>query len=200
MRRLVSFAVVALLTLTACTRTGDWPQFRNGPTSQGHNTQETILSPSNVAALGVVWTGPMGWAHFSSPAVADGVVYVGSTDHKLYAYAVGCSSGGGTCTPLWTATTGNQISSSPAVADGVVYVGSEDDKLYAFAVGCSTGGGTCTPLWTATTGDQISHSSPAVADGVVYVGSGNGKLYAFAVGCSSGGGSCTPLWTATTGG
>jgi hypothetical protein len=45
----------------------------------------------------------------SSPAVANGVVYVGSGDGKLYAYAVGCASGGGTCTPLWTATTGSYI-------------------------------------------------------------------------------------------
>ncbi len=93
----------------------------------------------------------------------------GSDDGKLYAFAVGCDSGGGTCTPLWTATTGDAINSSPAVADGVVYVGSGDGKLYAFAVGCNSGGGTCTPLWTGATGGVIS--SPAVADGVVYVGS-----------------------------
>jgi hypothetical protein len=60
------------------------------------------------------------------------VVYVGSNDHELYAYAVGCRSDGGTCSPLWTGATGNAIVSSPAVADGVVYVGSYDDKLYAF--------------------------------------------------------------------
>jgi hypothetical protein len=129
--------------------------------------------------------------------VANGVVYVGSYDGTLYAYAVGCNSGGGSCTPLWTATTWAKIYSSPAVANGVVYVGSADGKLYAYAVGCNSGGGSCTPLWTATTG--VGMSSPAVADGVVYVGSADGKLYAYAVGCNSGGGSCTPLWTATTG-
>jgi hypothetical protein len=46
--------------------------------------------------------------------------YVGSYDDKLYAYAVGCNSGGGSCTPLWTATTGAGMYSSPAVANGVV--------------------------------------------------------------------------------
>ena len=70
----------------------------------------------------------------SSPAVANGVVYVGSLDHKLYAYAVGCASGGATCTPLWTATTGDMVVSSPAVANGVVYVGSHDGKLYAYSL------------------------------------------------------------------
>jgi outer membrane protein assembly factor BamB len=134
----------------------------------------------------------------SSPAVANGVVYIGSTDGKLYAYAVGCASGGGTCTPLWTGSVGGGIfESSPAVANGVVYVSSQDG-LDAFQVGCNTGGGTCSPLWTGQTGDN-GRASPSVADGVVYVGSYDGTLYAFEAGCGSGGGTCTPLWTATTG-
>ena len=60
------------------------------------------------------------------------MVYVGSYDGKLYAFAVGCASGGGACSPLWTGATGAVIISSPAVANGVVYVGSYDHKLYAF--------------------------------------------------------------------
>jgi outer membrane protein assembly factor BamB len=160
---------------------GDWLQFRNGPTHTGYNPNETTISASNVAGLGVAWTATTGGVIYSSPAVANGVVYVGSGDHKLYAYAVGCASGGGSCSPLWTATTGSYITSGPAVANGVVYVGSEDGKLYAYAVGCASGGGTCTPLWTATTGGVIYYSSPAVANGVVYVGSEDGKLYAYSL-------------------
>ena len=181
---------------------GDWTQFHNGPTHEGFNTAETTLSASNVADLGVAWTGTTGGAISSSPAVSTGVVYVGSGDGELYAYAVGCNSGGGTCNPLWTGATGGALDSSPAVANGVVYVGSHDYKLYAFAVGCASGGGTCTPLWTGATGDMI-FSSPAVANGVVYVGSEDGKLYAYdeagATGCSGSPKTCTPLWTATTG-
>ena len=182
--------------------TGDWTQFHNGPTHSGYNATETTLSASNVAALGVAWTGTTGSEINSSPAVADGVVYVGSSDHKLYAYAVGCASGGGSCTPLWTATTGGALLSSPAVANGVVYVGSGDGYVYAFAVGCASGGGTCTPLWKGAVGSAI-HSSPAVADGVVYVGSWDHKVHAFdaagVTGCSGSPKICTPLWTATTG-
>jgi outer membrane protein assembly factor BamB len=188
--------------LTPASASGDWPQFHNDPTHEGYNAAETTISAANVADLGVAWTADTGNAIRSSPAVANGVVYVGSWDGKLYAYAVGCASGGGSCTPLWTAapaTTGASIYSSPAVADGVVYVGDTYGKLYAYAVGCNSGGGTCTPLWTATTEGAI-WSSPAVANGVVYVGSEGAKLYAYAVGCNSGGGSCTPLWTASTNG
>jgi hypothetical protein len=126
-------------------------------------------------------------------------VYAGGVDGKIYAFAVGCRSDGGSCTPLWTGATGAPIASSPAVANGVVYVGSNDGKLYAFAVGCAGGGGPCSPLWTGAVGDT-SESSPAVANGVVYMGSSDGKLYAFAVGCASSGGACDPIWTGTTGG
>ena len=74
----------------------------------------------------------MGDRIYSSPAVADGVVYIASFDHKLYTYsAAGC--GKATCAPLWSSTpTGSYIDSSPVVADGVVYVGSLDHKLYPY--------------------------------------------------------------------
>ncbi len=75
----------------------------------------------------------------SSPAVANGVVYFGSSDDSLYAFdAAGHTNCSGTppksCTPLWSATTGGSLSlSSPAVANGVVYIGSADDNLYAYS-------------------------------------------------------------------
>ena len=64
-----------------------------------------------------------GWVE-SSPAVANGVVYVGSDDHNTY--ALNATTGG----KLWSYTTGGQVS-SPAVANGVVYVGSFDGNVYA---------------------------------------------------------------------
>ena len=103
------------------------------------------------------------------PAVANGVVYFGSADYKLYALDAF------TGTKLWSYTTGFLVYSSPAVANGVVYVGSSDRKLYA--LGARTGA----LLWTYTTGqsDYGIQSSPTVADGNVYVGAFDGKVYAF---------------------
>src|SRR5438094_163469 len=60
-----------------------------------------------------------------SPAVVNGVVYVGPFDNKVY--ALDASTGA----VLWTYVTGNIVWSSPAVAKGVVYVGSYDGKVYA---------------------------------------------------------------------
>jgi outer membrane protein assembly factor BamB len=197
----VAGVVPVLAPATVVAATGDWPQFRESQTHEAHNTNEHVLSDINAPALGLAWTGATAAAVTSSPAVANGVVYVGSANGKLYAFAVGCATGGGTCAPIWTGATGGAIDSSPSTSGNHVYVGSADGKLYAFAVGCATGGGTCTPLWTGATGGAI-HSSPTVDNGVVYIGSSDGKLYAFdaagATGCSAG--VCTPLWTGATGG
>jgi hypothetical protein len=168
---------------------GDWSQYHNDPAHSGYNATETTISAANVGALGVAWTATTGNAIYSSPAVANGVVYVGSNDHKLYAFdaagVTGCSGSPKTCLPLWTGSTTDIIFSSPAVANGVVYIGSDDNKLYAFdaagITGCSGSPKTCTPLWTGATGNYIRFSSPAVANGVVYVGSDDAKLYAFSL-------------------
>jgi outer membrane protein assembly factor BamB len=192
---------------------GDWTQFRHDTNSSGYNPGENVLSVSNAAALGVAWKGainPTGAATYriieSSPAVANGVVYVGSRNSgELFAYPVGCGSDGAICTPLWTASTDNWwISSSPAVYNGVVYVGGAgpNGHLYAFdAAGntnCSGTPKTCSPLWTGQTGAAIT-GSPAVYNGVVYVGSNDDKLYAYnAAACAAAGGSCSPIWTGPT--
>jgi len=60
--------------------------------------------------------------------VANGVVYVGSLNHKVYALNAR------TGTKLWSFTTGGELDSSPAVANGLVYVGSRDGKVYAFGL------------------------------------------------------------------
>jgi outer membrane protein assembly factor BamB len=161
--------------------------------------------PAPFRVCSPLWTGTTGGNAYSSPAVANGVIYFGSGDGKLYAFSAAagsadCSGTPKTCTPLWTGATGNEILSTPAVANGAAYIGSLDGKLYAFSAagttGCSGTPKTCTPLWTAA--NAGSQSSPAVANGVVYVGSA-GQVYAFSAAgssadCSGTPKTCTPLW------
>jgi len=130
------------------------------------NPSENLLTLVKVPHLVLFWTSSAGSSVESSPAVVNGVVYVGSSDGRLYAFN---SQTGAT---RWIATTGSFVRSSPAVANGVVYVGSDDGRLYAFN---SQTGAT---RWVATTRGRV-RSSPAVANGVVYVGSFDHKLYAF---------------------
>ena len=126
---------------------------------------------------------------FSSPAVAGGVVYVGSSDGILY--AVGIESG----TLKWKFFTGSRVASSPAVDGGVVFFASYDGNFYA--VDTATG----KKQWSFKTAGERRFagkhlhgsvpmaetmpdpfdfylSSPTVWNGVVYFGSGDGNVYA----------------------
>jgi outer membrane protein assembly factor BamB len=97
----------------------------------------------------------------SSPALAaDGTIYVGSTDNRLYAL----SKNG---TIKWEYETGDQVIASPAIgSDGTVYVGSADRQLYAI----NPDG---TLRWVYPT-KVILSSSPALAsDGTIYVAGTN---------------------------
>jgi eukaryotic-like serine/threonine-protein kinase len=146
------------------------------------NAGEHILSTANVSRLTQAWATPIeGIIGISSPAVANGMVYVGSFDHHVY----GLNAATGRI--VWMTPTKDIIYSSPAVANGVVYVGSADSKVYA--LNASSGH----ILWTFPTGGGVN-SSPAVVDGVVYVGSADSKVYA--LNASSG----HVLWTFPTGG
>jgi outer membrane protein assembly factor BamB len=158
---------------------GDWPEFLN-TNMERWNPYETVLNVNNVGSLSLMWSFTTGSFVESAPAVANGVVYVGSDDDNVYALnAI-------TGAKLWSFTTANRVVSAPAVANGVVYVGSYDDNVYA--LNASTGA----KLWSFTTGDYVL-SSPTVANGVVYVGSYDDNVYA--LNASTG----AKLWSFTTG-
>ncbi len=111
------------------------------------------------------WAFTCGAEVYSSPAVVDGVVYIGSNDSHLYAIdAV-------TGQLRWRYQTGGSVTSSPVVAAGVVYVGCNDFHLHA--VNAETG----QVVWRFQAG-AVMHSSPTVADGVVYIGCRDHNLYA----------------------
>jgi outer membrane protein assembly factor BamB len=73
-----------------------------------------------------------------SPAYANGVVYVASNDHRLYAFR---SSDGFELAPVndsWTNAGAFKfprgIQSSPAVVDGKLYIGCRNGRLYALGL------------------------------------------------------------------
>lgn len=110
---------------------------------------------------------------FSSPIVADGILYIGSCDSNLYAL----DSNNGKL--LWSYKTKGEIRASVAVDKDQVYFPSSDGNLYALE--CKTG----KLKWIyKTAGENVYdiwdyfQSSPAVIDGVVYFGSGDQHVYA----------------------
>ena len=152
-----------------------------------HDPQHTGLSPYvGPQAATINWTFKTGFSVYSSPVIgADGTVYMGSDDFKVYAL------NGATGVLKWSYTTGGPVTSSPAIgADGTVYVGSWDGKVYAL------NGATGAKKWSYTTGGFVT-SSPAIgADGTVFVGSDDNKVYAL----TDNGTTVTKKWSYTTGG
>ena len=184
-RRLIRLvAVVALVTTVAgC----DWAMYGYGPSHTRVNSTETAINPTNARTLAARWRGPTGGPVQTSPAVAGGIVYVGSDDGKLDAYdatgTTGCTGTPKTCQPLWTATTGTPVGAldaTPAVANGVVLVDLGDRQLHAYdaagTTGCIGTPRTCRPLWSS---GETGFGPAIIANGVVYAGSADHALHAF---------------------
>ena len=89
----------------------------------------------------------------TSPATCNGIVYIGSWDHNVYALNAN------TGTKVWNYTTGGWVISSPTVANGIVYIGSLDHNVYA--LNAETG----MKVWSYATGGFVN-SSPTVTNGI----------------------------------
>jgi outer membrane protein assembly factor BamB len=132
-----------------------WPMFHHDLAHSGYSTSTAPTTNK------ILWTYTTGGNVDSSPAVADGVVYVGSYDGNVY--ALNALTGA----LVWKYPTGSQVGASPAVAGGVVYVSS---GAYLYALNATTGA----LVWKLL----ITPTSLTVVNGIVYVGSGDGNLYA----------------------
>jgi outer membrane protein assembly factor BamB len=141
----------------------------------------------------IKWKFHTGGRVISSPAVANGMVYAGSTDGNLY--AIDLESG----TQKWKFETKVRVTSSPAVSGGVVYFESYDGKFYAADAASGqiqwkfqTGGerrfaakhihGSEPAAETMPDPFDFYLSSAAVWNGSVYFGSGDGNVYALDAG------------------
>jgi len=181
MRRLMGFQLAVLCAATAASAQS--AMFRGGPEHLG-NYGGPVPTLETVA-----WKFQTRGRVISSPAVAGGLVIVGSTDNSLY----GINTADGT--QRWKFDAKGPIMSSPAIALGLVFVSSVDGNIYA--VDSATG----TQQWVfATRGERrftapgihgaipktermpdpfdVFLSSPTVVNGTVYIGSGDQQIYA----------------------
>ena len=133
--------------------------FRGNPARTG-----VLPGPGPKGQPRELWRFDTGEHVMSSPAIVDGVVYVGSLDNHIY--AVDAVTGA----EIDRFPTGFRVWSSPAIVSGVLYVGSNDKHLYAIDIERRTG-------WRRDIGHAVV-SSPVVVDDVVYVGSYDNAVYA----------------------
>jgi outer membrane protein assembly factor BamB len=146
-------------------------------------------APGPVAAPGVQWSFKAAGPVVTSPAIANGVIYIGSMSGHLYALDQR------TGQEKWNFKSRMPIASSAAVAAGVVYFVSSTGSLAA--IDAATGQskwvfvneyerkfearglhGYPSAAQTIPDAWDVFMSSPAVLNGTVYYGSGDGNVYA----------------------
>lgn len=104
---------------------------------------------------------------YESPAVANGVVYIGGGDSHVYAFDAA------TGATRWTFDTHSYLLSSPTVSNGVVYVTVRNGHVYA--LDAATG---ATDWSFLTSRSDLISQTPAVANGAVYFVTQGGVAYA----------------------
>jgi outer membrane protein assembly factor BamB len=122
-------------------------------------------STSRNASGTLVWRYGMANKIDASPAYANGMLYVGSSDGTLY--ALNATNGA----VLWRYKATAAIHTTPVAANGVVYFGADDDHVYALQA--VTG----KFLWSFATRSSVE-SSPTVANDLVYFGAQDHYIYA----------------------
>ena len=159
------FAILCLLTsiglapkVIAQQSVANWPMFQADPSHSGEGKGNPVLAPTllwNFTTTNGVW---------SSPAVVNGAVYVGSENifykgvqHGYVGnfYALNAKNGA----KIWNYTTADG-DSSPALVGGIVYLGSWNDNVYA--LNAANGA----EIWSYPTGNIVD-SSPTVVNEVV---------------------------------
>lgn len=159
-------------------------------TFHGDNARSGVYTaPGPKQFGGVKWAFKAGGPIVTSPAVADGVVYIGALSGHLY--AIDQETG----KEKWNFKSRMPIASSPALAGGLLYFVSSAGSIVA--IDTATG----QPKWVTTTEYErkfeaknlhgypspaqtipdawdIFTSSPAVENGKVFFGSGDGNVYA----------------------
>jgi outer membrane protein assembly factor BamB len=111
------------------------------------------------------------YATFTTPVLVNGVLYIGSQDHSVY--ALSASDG----RKIWNFTTGEEVYYPPTVSNNVVYVTSYDGNIYALNAANGR------KLWNFTVaadveGIRFVDSSPTLSNGVIFVGCDAGVFYA----------------------
>lgn len=155
-----------------------WPMFQHDLRHTGYSTSK---APKTNETL---WTytagGPI---RALSPIVAEGRVYFGSDDDKLY--CLNATTGAF----IWSYTTAQDVTSAPAIVDGKLYIGCSDGRV------CCLNATTGALIWITGYLTNYFPGSPVVNDGRVYIGGADNRVF-FCLNATTG----ATLWTYNTNG
>ncbi|XHH09006.1 MAG: PQQ-binding-like beta-propeller repeat protein [Candidatus Bathyarchaeia archaeon] len=147
-------SVVKPVTFASST-SSDWYMSRRDALHSGYADTSAPLTNTTL------WITHLNEITTSSPAIVNGILYIGTGNGTIYALDTVDGS------IIWEYTTGGAVKSSPAVVAGVVYVASDDQYLYALD---ATDGSL---IWRYNVGGSNLNVSPTVVDGTVYFGQEN---------------------------
>jgi len=155
--------IFAISAFGSAVSADDWPMLHHDADHTGTTTSNGPLSNNTL------WTFPTVGVVETSPAVANGYVYVscGST-LSTPAYMVYCLNAQ-TGNLVWNFTPSSPCS-DPTVANGYVYLGSSNNYLYC--LNATTGA----LVWNYSAGSYVAVSAPTVINGYVYVGTSENVL------------------------
>jgi outer membrane protein assembly factor BamB len=136
-----------------------WPLGRGNALAQGVGKAALPDKPE------VVWKVTVEKGAFDgTPVIADGVVYLGDMDGKVYAWKLADGK------ELWTYKVESGFIASPAIRGGLLYIGDIDGKFYALDI--NTG----QPKWTFAAEAEIDNGANFWRDNVLF-GSQDSNLY-----------------------
>ena len=141
------------------TRPEDWPMFMYDLHFSGRSPDRTLKPP-----LRLLWKYKTGGPIQASPVVANGMVYVASTDHRLY--ALDAKQWG----LKWSFKAGGVIRYAPAVWNNRVYFSARDNHVYA--LNAETGEW----LWEFRSTTWMD-SPPILSKGRLYIGAYTKKIH-----------------------
>lgn len=147
-----------LLLLGPLLIAADWP------VSRGNSAATGVASAKFAGELKVAWEFPTKNAIEGTPAIVNGIVYIGSTDKHVYAVDLV------TGKQVWKTLLGSPIKASVGVHKGRLYVGDVDAKFHCL----DTKDGK--KLWTFEAEQEIVSGCNFHGDRILF-GSNDGRLY-----------------------
>ena len=140
-------------------RAEDWHTFMYDLGFSGMSPDQSLAPP-----LALLWKFKTGGPLYASPVIANGILYIGSTDGKLY--ALDAKQWG----IKWVFDAGDAIRYSAVVLGERVYFNARNNKVYA--LDAKTG----EKLWEFKSKNWMD-APPVVADNKVYIGVFPSKIY-----------------------
>ena len=140
-------------------RAEDWHMFMHDLDFSGVSADKTLTPP-----LQLLWQFKTGGPLHASPTVANGVLYIGSTDGKLYALNAK------QWDIKWVFDAGSAIRYAATVLGNRVYFSARNNRVYA--LNADTG----EPVWEFKSTNWMD-APPIVVDGKLYIGAFPSKIY-----------------------